>query len=314
MCKIIFIGNYKGGVGKTTTTINLAQHFSELGKKILTIDLDPQSSLSEIQVNNFQSGKTLKDLPDQNTLNYVYELSILKLKKYPGLKLDFPKTIIQKRTDSYHYVPSSLFYNSGKGLDALAIKMEDNIAYLAILKSFVDTIKEQYDFILIDCPPSSNLITQSAFLMSDYYLIPTVLDEISTNGVIHYIHTVNNTYKKYCVNGEDAILAKHYFGDRPKLIGIFYNLLRGQVDYTVPDGNFREALADEAQKTQEDNTVDVKTFSDIYVFPYDVSNYIDIARSTEKGEVSKQREDFWDLSKAIIERINELEKQANDNK
>lgn len=50
----------------------MAQHFSELGKKILTIDLDPQSSLSEIQVNNFQSGKTLKDLPDQNTLNYVY--------------------------------------------------------------------------------------------------------------------------------------------------------------------------------------------------------------------------------------------------
>lgn len=51
MCKIIFIGNYKGGVGKTTTTINLAQHFSKLGNKILTVDLDPQSSLSEIQVN-----------------------------------------------------------------------------------------------------------------------------------------------------------------------------------------------------------------------------------------------------------------------
>ena len=80
MCKIIFIGNYKGGVGKTTTTINLAQHFSKLGNKILTVDLDPQSSLSEIQVNNFHSKKTLKDLPDENTLNYVYELSILKLK------------------------------------------------------------------------------------------------------------------------------------------------------------------------------------------------------------------------------------------
>lgn len=50
----------------------MAQHFSEFEKKILTINLDPQSSLSEIQINNFQSGKTLKDLPDQNTLNYVY--------------------------------------------------------------------------------------------------------------------------------------------------------------------------------------------------------------------------------------------------
>lgn len=109
MCKIIFIGNYKGGVGKTTTTINLAQHFSKLGNKILTVDLDPQSSLSEIQVNNFHSKKTLKDLPDENTLNYVYELSILKLKKYPGLRLEFPDTIIQKHTDFYHYIPSSLF-------------------------------------------------------------------------------------------------------------------------------------------------------------------------------------------------------------
>lgn len=50
----------------------MAQHFSEFEKKILTINLDPQSSLSEIQINNFQSGKTLKDLLDQNTLNYVY--------------------------------------------------------------------------------------------------------------------------------------------------------------------------------------------------------------------------------------------------
>lgn len=53
MCKIIFIGNYKGGVSKTTTTLNLAQYFSKENYKILTIDLDPQSSLSEIQVNNF---------------------------------------------------------------------------------------------------------------------------------------------------------------------------------------------------------------------------------------------------------------------
>lgn len=192
--------------------------------------------------------------------------------------------------------------------------MEDNIAYLAILKSFIDTVKEQYDFILIDCPPSSNLITQSAFLMSDYYLIPTVLDEISTNGVIHYIHTVNNTYKKYCVNGEDAVLAKHYFGNCPKLIGIFYNLLRGQVNYGVADGSFRGALEREAQKTQQGARYDVNTFKDIYVFPYNINNYIDIARSTGQGIMSKEKTDFAEFSKAVIERIDELEKQNNDNK
>ena len=309
MCKIIFIGNYKGGVGKTTTTINLAQHFSESGKKILTIDLDPQSSLSEIQVNNFQSGKTLKDLPDQNTLNYVYELSILKLKKYPGLKLDFPDSIIQKHTNFYHYIPSSLFYNSGKGLDALAIKMEDNIAYLAILKSFIDTVKEQYDFILIDCPPSSNLITQSAFLLSDYYLIPTVLDEISTNGVIHYIHTVNHTYNKYCILGEDAILARHFFGNCPKLIGIFYNLIRAQVDYTVANRNFKKALKEDLKKKQEDVQQKKEAQQKIYVFPYNINNYIDIARSTERGTMAKEKNDFPELADAVLNRLEELEKK-----
>lgn len=298
MCKIIFIGNYKGGVGKTTTTINLAQYFSKENYKILTIDLDPQSSLSEIQVNNFQNKKTLKDISDKKTLNYIYELSILKLKKYPGIQLTFPETIIQKHTDNYHYLPSSLFYKSGKGLDSLAIEMEDNIAYLAILKSFIDTIKNQYDFILIDCPPSSNLITQSAFLMSDYYLIPTILDEISTNGVIHYIHTVSDTYKKYCIKGEDAILAKHYFGNSPKLIGIFYNMIRGQVDYNTADINFKNALK-VANITKED----------IYVFPYNINNYIDIARSTENGIMSKKKDDFANLSKNVLKRINALEEK-----
>lgn len=181
--------------------------------------------------------------------------------------------------------------------------MEDNIAYLAILKNFIDTIKTQYDFILIDCPPSSNLITQSAFLMSDYYLIPTILDEISTNGVIHYIHTVSDTYKKYCIRNEDAIIAKHYFGNPPKLIGIFYNMIRGQVDYNTADTNFKNAL-------KEVDKADIK--EEIYVFPCNINNYIDIARSTEKGIISKEKNDFVNLSKEVLRRINTLEQNIND--
>ena len=109
---------------------------------------------------------------------------------------------------------------------------------------------------------------------------------------------MQSTYKKYCVNGEDAVLAKHYFGNCPKLIGIFYNLLRGQVNYTVADGNFRRAL-EEAETISQQET---------YVFPYNINNYIDIARSTEKGIMSKEKNDFAEFSEAVIERINELEK------
>lgn len=293
MCKIIFIGNYKGGVGKTTTTLNLAQYFSEKKHKVLTIDLDPQSSLSEIQIHF--SHKVLKDIPDSETLNYVYDLSIMRIARYPGLNLDFSPAIIKKRNDYYDFIPSSLFYKGGDGLDSLAIKMKSNIEYLAILKNYIDTIKNGYDFILIDCPPSSNLITQSAFLLSDYYLIPTVLDDISTNGVIHYIHTVNDTYKKYCVNHEDAILANHFFGNCPKLIGVFYNLIRGQVNYNSADKRFKEAL---------------KKADDVHVFDCNINNYIDIARSAEKGEMSKEKNDFSQFSEEILERLKQLDRKS----
>ena len=142
MGKIIFIGNYKGGVGKTTTVINLANYFSEeYGKKVLTIDLDPQSSLSEIQVNNY-SQKPLIDIPDNETLNYIFDLSIMKIKHYPSLRLDFSSdNIIKDRNNNYSYILSSLFYRDGeKGLDTLAIEMKDDIQYLSILKNYIEVI------------------------------------------------------------------------------------------------------------------------------------------------------------------------------
>ena len=296
MGKIIFIGNYKGGVGKTTTVINLAQYFSENDKKVLTIDLDPQSSLSEIQVNNY-SQKPLIDIPDNETLNYIFDLSIMKIKHYPSLRLDFSSNnIIKNRNNNYSYILSTLFYRNGeKGLDTLAIEMKDDIQYLSILKNYIDTIKNKFDFILIDCPPSNNLITRSAFLLSDFYIIPTVLDGLSTNGVIHYIRTIKNTYKHYCEDSPTAILAKHYFDKEPRLLGIFYNLIRAQVNYQQDDTDFKTALSG----ANIDNNI---------VFNTNINNYIAIARATAQGRISNEyaKDDFKELSKLILDRINKL--------
>ena len=292
--KIIFVGNYKGGVGKTTSVLNFAEHFTEKGKKVLVLDLDPQSSLSEILVSN--NGEQLNTLSSQKTLNYVFDLNISKIKKYNNLKLKFDDDIIQTyKKKKYDFIASSLFYEGNLGLDELAVKMEDNIEYLAILKDFLESITEKrnYDYIIMDCPPSNNLITRSAFLLSDYYIIPTILDSVSANGVAHYIKTVNKTYEKYCEETEDKILTKHYFGNKPQLIGVFCTFIRGQVDYSKASEELKENLKKSCNE-------------DIFFFQEEINNYIDIARSTEVGEASKVRKDYKKLTKSVLERISEM--------
>ncbi len=293
--KAIFVGNYKGGVGKTTSVLNFAEHFAKKGKKVLVLDLDPQSSLSEILVSN--NGGQLNELEPQKTLNYVFDLNISKIKKYNNLELRFDENIVQSyKKKNFDFIASSLFYNDDLGLDELAVRMESNIEYMSILKGFIDSIleKRKYDFIIMDCPPSNNLITRSAFLLSDYYIIPTILDGISTNGVAHYIKTVLKTYKMYCEDSEDAMLAQHYFGKKPKLIGIFCTFIRRQVNYNSERDALVNTLKEECKG------------EDIYFFSEEINNYIDIARSTEIGEASVARKDYVELTESVLKRIDSM--------
>lgn len=288
--KVIFIGNYKGGVGKTTSVLNFAEYFSKAGKRTLVLDIDPQSSLSEILVANGGYG-SLSDLSERETLNYIFDLYISKIKKYTTIEIRFDVAMIKNYKNCFDFVPSSLFYRNNMGLDALALMMEDDIQYLSILKNWIDTIRDGYDIILIDCPPSNNLITRSAFLMSDYYVIPTILDGLSTNGVIHYIKTIEETYMEYCEKREDALIAKHFFGEKPQLIGIFYNLIRKQVDYN------------DAKEDFENEIVKQTPYNKSIILNSEINNYIDIARRTQEGNVSIDKRDFEKLAGEIINKI-----------
>lgn len=290
--KIIFVGNYKGGVGKTTSVLNFATYFAKYyNKKVLTIDLDPQSSLSEILVSNNECNTSLSCIPDKKTLNYIFDLSITKIKKYNSINLEFDDDIIQYYSKGkFYFIPSSLYYSNG-GLDDLVIRMEDNLEYLSILKNYIDRVSGNYDYIIIDAPPSNNLITRSMFLMSDYYIIPTILDKISANGVAHYIKTIEKTYKYYCEDLEDRLLAKHYFGDKPKLLGIFFTLIRGQVNYDEEVNSLKKLLI---------NNYKIKEDDIIY---YKINNYIDIARSSSEGKETEQHKDYKELSKHLIDLI-----------
>ena len=233
----IFIGNYKGGVGKTTSVYYLA-HYLAQHFKILLIDLDPQCSLSEVCLKS--TDKTLMDLKDDECLNYVFDV-YLQAKKIQQIRFSLDmERLIKKCTKNHQnidFIPSNLFYSNG-GLDELAMEMtadKNEIENLFILHNFIQDhiLESKYDLIIFDCPPTNNLITQSGFLLSDYYLIPTIMDKVSAKGVAHYIKIVNKIYEKYCSNKEYYHFFNLIFGDKPKLLGVFETMRKGK---SLPQG------------------------------------------------------------------------------
>ena len=147
MGRIIAIANQKGGVGKTTTAINLAACLAESGKKILAIDLDPQG--------NMTSGLGV----DKNEIeNTVYELMLDEC----TINESMQKTVV----DNLKIIASNVNL-AGAEIELLGINDKEYI-----LKTAVDYIKDDYDFIIIDCPPSLNMLTVNAMTTADTVLVP----------------------------------------------------------------------------------------------------------------------------------------------
>ena len=147
MGRTIAIANQKGGVGKTTTSINLSASLAAKGKKILVIDTDPQG--------NTTSGFGI----DKNNLdNTVYELILGEC--------SIQECIIKDIIQNVSIIPSNV------NLAATEIELIGVDKKEFILRNEVDWIKDQYDFIIIDCPPSLNMLTINAMTTADTVLVP----------------------------------------------------------------------------------------------------------------------------------------------
>lgn len=166
MGRIIAIANQKGGVGKTTTTINLAACLAEKGKKVLVIDTDPQG--------NSTSGFGI----DKNFLdNTIYELILGEC--------SIQDCIIKEAIPNVSVVPSNV------NLAAAEIELIGVDKKEYILKNEVDWIRDAYDFIIIDCPPSLSLLTINAMTTADSVLVPIQCEYYALEGLSQLIHTVN---------------------------------------------------------------------------------------------------------------------------
>ena len=166
MGRIIAVANQKGGVGKTTTAINLAACLAEAGKKVLTIDLDPQG--------NMTSGLGVDKDKVENT---VYNLMLDECTIGESIE----KTVV----DNLSVIASNVNL-AGAEIELLGINDKEYI-----LKSNVDYIRDDYDFILIDCPPSLNMLTVNAMTTADTVLVPIQCEYYALEGLSQLIHTIN---------------------------------------------------------------------------------------------------------------------------
>lgn len=175
MTKVISIANQKGGVGKTTTTINLGASLNELGQKVLIVDVDPQG--------NATSGLGVKKTDVEKDV-------------YDVLVNEFPaKDAVQKtKRPNLDIIPATI------QLAGAEMELTSMMARETRLKEAVESVKDMYDFILLDCPPSLGQLSINAFTASNSIIIPVQTEYYALEGLSQLLNTVRLVQKHFNKN------------------------------------------------------------------------------------------------------------------
>ncbi len=171
MGRIIAVANQKGGVGKTTTAINLSACLAEQGEKVLVIDMDPQGNTTS------GFGVDKNDLDDT-----IYELLIGES--------DVQECIIKNVMENLSLIPSNVNL-SGAEIELIGV---DHKEY--ILRKQIHPLRDQYDFIIIDCPPSLSILTINSMTTADSVLVPIQCEYYALEGLSQLMHTITLVKKR----------------------------------------------------------------------------------------------------------------------
>ena len=175
MGKVIAVSNQKGGVAKTTTSINLGVALARNGKRVLLVDADPQGHLST----GLGISKTTKV-----TLKTMMEYVIMEM-EYD------PYEAVIKNDEGVDIIPSNKLLS---GTDISLITVEERES---ILKKYLDTLKTEYDYVVIDCMPSLGMLTVNAMAAADSVLIPIEPEYYALDGMVELLRVIRNIKKRY---------------------------------------------------------------------------------------------------------------------
>ncbi len=172
MPRIIAIANRKGGVGKTTTTVNVATAMAAAGKKVLVIDLDPQGNAS-----------TSMGIDKRGNMNSTYEVLL-------GAA-PLSRAIVWTEIPNFSLVPSS------PDLAGAEVELVDVEQREYALKKAIQRDALNYDYVLIDCPPSLSLVTINALVAADAVIVPLQCEFLALEGITDLIRNINQIKKKF---------------------------------------------------------------------------------------------------------------------
>jgi chromosome partitioning protein len=215
MAIIIGVVNQKGGVGKTTTSVNLAAALAELGKKVLVVDMDAQGNMTtHLGLGPREDGEPASDKPQPE--KSIYDV----LKGHRSI----PEVVVE-RSRNLDLVPASLL------LSAADLELGGTVGRELLLKRGLEKIKDKYDYVVVDCPPALGLLSLNALAAVHQVIIPVQSEYLALHGVRQLLDTIDQVRSVYnptlvvggvliCLHDSRKRLAravadtiKNYFGD-----------------------------------------------------------------------------------------------------